>query len=83
MRANFKKIIGKTITGVVVKESNFNPRSQVFLIFSDKTSYELWSDAYRIEGNSEIQNYGVEGVRAYMAETHRIVFEAHDETEGE
>lgn len=75
-----KKIIGKTIAGVVVKESDHNPKSQVFLIFSDNTSYEFYSDETEIRGNTDIQPYGLEGVKAYIPETHRIVNEFYDES---
>jgi hypothetical protein len=44
MKDGIKDIIGKQITGVVVTErKNSNPRSQVYLVFSDDTSFELYS----------------------------------------
>jgi hypothetical protein len=38
-------IVGKTISGVIVKEGDETPRSQVFLLFTDGTYYELYSDS--------------------------------------
>lgn len=44
MKDGIKDIIGKQITGVVVTErENGSPQSQVYLVFSDDTSYELYS----------------------------------------
>ena len=38
-------IIGKIVTGIVLTQNEQgNPRSQVFLTFSDGASYEFWSD---------------------------------------
>lgn len=38
-------IIGKTISSVVVAENRQSePRVQVFLVFSDNTSFEIWSN---------------------------------------
>ncbi len=74
-----KKIIGKTIAGVVVKESDHFPKSQVFLIFSDNTSFEFYSDESEIRGNTDIQPYGLEGVKTYISRTHRIVQEFYSD----
>lgn len=38
-------IVGKTISGVIIKEGNVrrgSPSYQLFLIFDDDTSYEFW-----------------------------------------
>ena len=43
MRDDLQNIVGKQIKGVVVTEGESDPRSQVFLIFSDETYYEFYS----------------------------------------
>jgi len=43
MKAEIQKIIGKTIKGVVVAEGFRGPQSQLFLIFTDNTFYEIYS----------------------------------------
>jgi hypothetical protein len=42
MKAEIQKIIGKTIKGVVVAEGFRGPQSQLFLIFTDNTFYEIY-----------------------------------------
>ncbi len=42
MKDGIKEILGKTITGVVVKARDGVPRSQVFLLCSDNTYFELY-----------------------------------------
>lgn len=71
----FEAMVGRTITGVVVKESDRPPRSQVFLIFSDGVYSELWSDAPI--NAARLWPGGRDEVRAYMAPQQRIVFEAY------
>jgi hypothetical protein len=76
MKPAVKDIIGKTITGVVVKEGprpNL-PRTQVFLIFSDGTYYEFYSDS-NITGAGGVDKGGIEEVRQYMSQHHEIIAE--------
>ncbi len=75
MKNAIRDIVGKTITGVVVKASDRAPRSQVFLVFSDGTYYELYSVS-DIKGAGGIDTGGLEAVRNYMRATHEIVLEA-------
>lgn len=43
MKDGIKKIVGKTISAVVVAEKERGaPENQVFLVFSDNTSFELY-----------------------------------------
>lgn len=57
------QIIGKTIKGIEVKNNEFYPKSQIFLLFSDDTNYEFFCHIERIEGansvneNSKIENF--------------------------
>jgi hypothetical protein len=50
MKSSIAELIGKTITQVVVVENHSNPTQQLFLIFSDKTSMELYGDWIKCAG---------------------------------
>ena len=45
MKNGWREVIGRTIEGVIVGESKRTPRHQVFLLFSDGTSFEIYGDA--------------------------------------
>ena len=42
MKSYIEQIVGKTIAGVVVRESETEPNRQVFLVFTDETHFELY-----------------------------------------
>jgi hypothetical protein len=42
MKDALKQILGKRIAGVVVAQSDRDPRQQVFLVFSDGTRFEFY-----------------------------------------
>ncbi len=66
MKHEVKQIIGKKICGVVVKQGTRTPRSQVFLLFTDDTYYEFYSDS-DIIGTGGVDPGGLNEVRAYMS----------------
>ena len=73
MRDAIRKIVGKRVAGVVVKEAGRSPRTQVFLVFSDGTFYELYGD---IAGAGGLDSGGIEAVRRYLqSEDRRIVID--------
>ncbi len=76
MKKAVKGIIGKTITGIVVKEGPRPklPRTQVFLIFSDGTYYEFYSESI-IKGTGGVDIGGIEEVRKYMPHHDEIITE--------
>jgi len=73
------QILGKTIVGVI-KKDNVNPlsspASQLFLLFSDNTYYELYSSE-DIIGITWVQDGGIDEVREYMKGGMKVVFETH------
>jgi len=71
----FEDMLGRTITGIVIKASDRPPRSQVFLLFSDGMYSELYSDA-PIKAAS-LWPGGPDEVRAYMAPEQQVIFEAY------
>ena len=44
MRGKFEDIIGKTITDVYCQENSTSPRGQIFLLFDNETSFEIYAD---------------------------------------
>jgi hypothetical protein len=59
-------IVGKTIAHVVVKKRPGQPRSQLFLLFTDGTYYEFFSPEGDLEGASAIDQGGLAEVRRYQ-----------------
>jgi hypothetical protein len=52
------------------------PTSQVFLVFSDHTYFELYSNAGAITSTSSLSPGGMPEVRKYMSETTKITVDA-------
>ncbi|HWE42942.1 MAG TPA: hypothetical protein VG432_10570 [Gemmatimonadaceae bacterium] len=67
-------IIGKTIEHIVVKEGDRQPRSQVFLVFTDGSYYEFYSATGAIVGAGGLDVGGIEAVRGYLP-GQRVVYE--------
>ena len=65
-------LLGKTITGIVVKEGT-SPKAQVFLTFADGTYFEFYSRAERIEVGSHAYAGGPETVQALGYPTQETV----------
>ena len=74
MKDAIRNIVGKRVAGVVVKEASRPPRTQVFLVFSDGTFYELYGD---IAGAGGVDRGGIDAVRSYLqSDDRRIVLDA-------
>ena len=56
MKDGVKDIVGKTITSVVVGSGDMPPRAQVFLIFTDGTSFEFYGEAFSCCGGLDRQD---------------------------
>jgi len=67
--------VGKTISGVLVKESDRLPRLQLFLIFEDDTYFEIYSQTGDMSGASRLSFGGGADARRYLSSTHTIVLE--------
>ncbi len=76
MKDGIKEILGKTITGVIAKERAGVPQSQLFLLFSDNTCFELYCIDSVISGTGGLWEGGMDGVRRYMSETSSIILDA-------
>ena len=61
-----KKILGKTIKGVIVKMNvkNSRPTMSVHLVFSDDTSYEIYTD-YNMNFAGGLDQGDMDDVRKY------------------
>ena len=60
-------LIGRTVSGVIVAESEKRPRQQVFLTFTDGTYFEFWGDQFSCAGG--LQRGGISEVTAYVENT--------------
>lgn len=65
---SLEEILGKTIKGVVVKHNvnNTSPAVSLFLVFSDDTSYEIYS-MFSMNFCSGVYARDMEGVRRYLS----------------
>lgn len=63
MKGDFEKIIGKTITSVVVATNNQHHNDQVLLVFSDGTSFEIYGSSF--SGASGLDRGGVADACSY------------------
>lgn len=72
LRATLPRLVGRTIAHVVVKEGT-GPAAQLFLVFDDGTSYELYSDA-PIDGAAGLDVGGLPAVLASGREASRVLF---------
>lgn len=64
MRDSVRQIIGKTVTSIVVAESDSTPRNQLFLVFDDGTSFEFWGE--HCQCASGLDGDGVKEILAYI-----------------
>ena len=75
------QLLGKRITGIVVKESDGTPKSQLFLLFDDDTHFEFYCVFDRIVPTKGLwqhgEGHGIQNVREYMGETMHIVSEVY------
>lgn len=72
MRPGIEQIVGRRISGVVVKgDANVTPK-MVFLLFDDGTAYEFYGS---IGTTSGIRQGGAAFAREYLAESHPVIFE--------
>lgn len=64
MKDGLRQIVGKTISSVVVaRNEDANPRNQVFLVFSDGTSFEFFGADFSCANG--LDRSGVEEVKDY------------------
>jgi hypothetical protein len=75
IKSEVRQIVGKTITGVIVKEGT-GPRSQLFLTFSDGTYYEFYCGDSAISCTGGVDRGGVAEVLKYMSPRQQVVFQA-------
>lgn len=65
--SSLSEILGKTIVGVLVNDIPTCPRRQVFLVFSDRTYYELYSSSGDIDFASGVDKGDMDAVERYAA----------------
>jgi hypothetical protein len=75
MKRGLEQIVGKTIAHVLVKERGGTPQSQLFLLFTDGTYYEVYSTEGNIYPTHGLEQGDMEQVREYMP-SGSVTFEA-------
>jgi hypothetical protein len=68
MKDGIKQVLGKCIKSVIVAKSPKSPTRQVFLVFTDDTSFEFYGDQF--SGAEGIDQGGIENVRRYISQHH-------------
>ena len=78
MKHEVEKIIGKRIVGVVMKETKkeFQPSSQLFLLFDDHTSYEFYSDDGYINSTGSIGTLSLDEILHETDDRTRVALQA-------
>ncbi len=72
-RSSLPRVVGKTIAEVVVVQGT-SPRSQLFLLFTDGTYYELYSEA-QIDGGTAVHPGDRAHVRKLSEVPQRIIYD--------
>ena len=63
VKDSLSDLIGKIISGVVVAQyPKGNPRSRIYLTFSDGTAYEFWDDDNGIHMAADFDERGVDQI---------------------
>jgi len=79
---NCRRLLGMTVTGVMVRRRSDSPRGQLFLVLRrDADSPEVYFEFFSVSGKIEAAGSsptpgGMEDVREYMADPQAKVFEA-------
>lgn len=73
MKSSIRSLIGKTITGVIVKQGG-PVKQQVFLVFSDDTYFEFYSSE-RMGYSGSLAAGDARDVREYMADAQKIMID--------
>ena len=78
IKSQLAGIVGKTLAGVIAKSSSRAPRSQIFLMFTDGTYYEIYAENGMSTAGG-IDRGGRETVLRYMSDGTEVVLEAWSE----
>lgn len=77
MKDGAQEILGKTISGVVIKRGKGRPpASQLFITFTDGTYFEFYSDGLIVPSGG-VDAGTLDNVRKYLSEITEVVFEAY------
>lgn len=80
MKNGSSQIVGKTITGVIIKQAkspSATPQSQLYLLFSDNSYFEFYSFSGSISNTGGcLPNSSFREVYEYMKEQFDVVFHA-------
>jgi hypothetical protein len=79
MKHEVREILGRTITGIIIKAGapGVKPQSMLILRFADGTDYEFYSSDGHITTTAGVWHRSVEDARRYLDTKLPIIFEAH------
>ena len=81
MNDHIREIVGRTIKGVVVKESSEDsPSMQIFLVFSDGYYFEIYNSYGQLAWTKGLNTGGMPEVRGCLSEVCGVVLEECDES---
>jgi len=66
MKDGIQQLLGKRIKAAIVAESPTSPRTQMFLVFTDDTSFEFYGNEF--SGAGRLDQRGIENVRRYISQ---------------
>lgn len=81
-RQGLAVLIGRTITAVTVKESEKEPRAQLYLTLDNGTHYEIWTAAANMGFASMARDGGQNAIRSHGREDAETVFEVLTDEDG-
>jgi hypothetical protein len=79
MKTNAHEILGKTITGIILKYADKpaeTPQSQLWLLFSDNTCYEFYCLGDSIRPSGGVIANGLEHINHYMQDGYFVACKA-------
>jgi hypothetical protein len=77
---SIRKLLGKRIRGVVLKQRGTTPKGQLFLLLDDCSYFEFYSTEGVISGTKQgVCGGDIESVREYMADSASITREYLEE----
>lgn len=78
---HFDQLLGKTLSAVVAKKGQSEPRWQLFLVYDDDTHFEIYVGEYDWSVADGLREGGVEAVKNNgRDDDRRIVYEANVES---
>ena len=86
MKTELERIVGRRISGVIVKaarDPKSRPRSSLFLLFDDGTYYEFYASDDSITATGGVDRGGIHEVLQYLNDHSEVIFCATKDPDGD